>query len=270
MDLSNIVKPECCDLNLKQKHKEPTLKEIAKILKKSDEFKNITKEEIYKALLNRERKGTTGFGNSIAIPHCQLENLENFVISVTINKKGAYFESLDKKKVKIFVTIVGPKGKSNMHLKLLAKVSQILKDKNTINKLLQSESKIALYEEFLRQSTEDLKIKPEKAKDKAVLFIVQDEDIMDDITEIFVEFGIQKATIIDAVEMHNLISNLPLFMGFFDFTGEKNKFNKLILTKLNENYIKAIVNSIENVVGNLDNYSGLSIVVINIFFAKGF
>ena len=226
-------------------------------------------EDIYAALQQREQLGSTGFGKYIAIPHCQLKNLDNFLISIAISKKGIDFDSLDNKKTKIFVTIVGPEADRNGHLKLLATISQILKEPGIIENLLKEKSKIGLYEEFIRNSNPDTDTTEMNGDEKLMLIIVKDDEVIQDITEVFLEYGIQDSTIIDTQQMDNLLSKVPLFMGFFNFSGGKDPYSKLILLKIDSKFLNAIVKSLEDIFGDLNTYSGMSIMVLDLFFSKG-
>lgn len=269
MELSEIIKLECCDIDLKAKNKEDAIHKISNLIKRSREFRNIETGQIYKALKEREDMGSTGFSRGIAIPHCQLGGINNFIISIAKSKKGVHFDSLDKKKSHIFVTIVGPKGDRNTHLKLLAQVSQILKEPHVVDDLMQTTTKISLYEEFLRHSQIDIKKISKKGKEVLMLMTIKNEDIMQDITEIFVEYGVQNSIIVETKNLANLLSNVPLFMGFFNFTGEKNPASKIVLLKITKDHLNALIKGLEDVFGDLENFSALSIVVLDIFFSKG-
>ncbi|MCF7794317.1 MAG: PTS sugar transporter subunit IIA [Candidatus Cloacimonetes bacterium] len=270
MSLSEIIKLESCTVDLQAKDKDDTLKQIAKLLRRSSELTAIDDTIIYKALKEREEMGSTGFSKGIAMPHCQLEGIENFVISLAICKKGIYFDSLDKKKSKIFVTIIGPKGDRNRHLKLLASCSHILKEPGVINDLLQTNTKINLYEEFLRNADNGVGGISQKGQEKLMILIVKDENIIQDITEVFIEYGVEQSTIIDTQQMENLLSKVPLFMGFFNFTGDKNPASKIILVKITKDHINAIVKGLEDIFGDLDYFSDLGIMVLDLSFSKGF
>jgi nitrogen PTS system EIIA component len=268
MEFSEIVKLECCEIDFTAKNKNDVLHNICELLKRSREFRNIEEDVIFKALKEREDMGSTGFSRGIAIPHCQLEGIDHFIIAIAICKKGINFDSLDKKKSKIFVTIVGPNGNRGTHLKLLAQVSQILKEPHVIDEILQSTTKIGLYEEFLR-NTNNIKTITKKGKEVLMMLTVKDENIMQDITEVFVEYGIQDSIILETQNMENLLSTTPLFMGFFNFTSEQNALTKIILVKLTKDHINALIKGLEDVFGDLNTYSALSILVLDIFFSKG-
>jgi len=269
MELSDAVRLECCDNDFKARNKDDALLKIAELFGKVDIFKEIDHKIIYEALKKREEMGSTGFGNGIAIPHCQLSEIDDFVVSVLVSRKGISFDALDKKKVKIFVTIVGPTTSRSGHLKLLAQISKILKDTRVHERLIKSGSKINLYEEFLRHASPEIATTRKKEEEKLMLLVVKDDSIMEDITEIFIEYGIEESVIFETQQMANLLSKVPLFMGFFNFTGDKNPYSKVVLLKIDKNYVDAIIKGLEDTFGDLDNFSSLSIMVLDLYFTKG-
>lgn len=270
MNLAEVIKMESCTIDFKAKDKDDALKQIAALFKRSHGCSEIPEDEIYRELKTREDMGSTGFVNGIAMPHCQIEGLNKFYISLAICRKGIYFDSIDHKKSHIFVSIIGPKDKRNEHLQLLAACSHILKQPGVNAALLQANSRINLYEEFLTHADNGYGKISYKGKDKLLLLVVQDDNILQDITEVFIEYGIQQSIILDGHQMENLISKVPLFMGFFNFTGDKNPGTKIVMAKIVKDHINAIIKGLEDIFGDLDSFSGLKLIVLDIFFAKGF
>ncbi len=109
MNMTDIVKLECCEVGFTARDKDDALMSLAKLLSKNSKLEDIPVEDIYSSLKQREEMGSTGFGKGIAIPHSQLEGLKDFIIGIAISVRGVNFNSLDKKRTKIFVTIIGPK-----------------------------------------------------------------------------------------------------------------------------------------------------------------
>ncbi|MBN2461078.1 MAG: PTS sugar transporter subunit IIA [Candidatus Cloacimonetes bacterium] len=269
MELSDVLKLECCDIDFKARDKDNALEKIAKLMVKTEVLQKIDYSLIYEALKKREELGSTGFGRGIAIPHCQLDNIDNFVVSIVSSRKGINFDSMDKKKVRILVTIVGPSSSRSGHLQLLAQISKILKEPGTMESLCKTSSRIDLYERFLSNSDAEIAATQKKGEEKLMLLIVRDDAIMEDITEIFLEYGIQESTIIETQQMENLLSKVPLFMGFFNFTGDKNLYSRIIMLKISKDYIDAVIKGFEDVFGNLDNFSGLSVMVLDLSYSRG-
>lgn len=270
MLLSDVIKLESCSIEFGAEDKDDALHKLAALFKRSRKFENISEGEIYKGLKDREALGSTGFARGIAMPHCSLAGLENFAISLAICKKGVNFESMDRRKTKIFVSIVGPNDARKQHLQLLAACSHILKQPGVADELLQATSRINLYEEFLEHADNGSGRADVKGKEKLLLLFVKDEHILQDITEVFVEYGIQRSIIVNTTEMENLISTTPLFMGFFNFTGDKNPAGKIVLAKIVEGQIDAIITGLEDIYGDINAFSDLDVMVLDVFFVKGF
>lgn len=270
MLLSEAIKLEACSIDLQAEDKDDALHKLAALFKRSRKFAEISEGEIYKALKDREALGSTGFSHGVAMPHCSLDRLENFAISLAVNKEGVNFDSVDKRKTKIFVCIAGPKDASSEYLRLLAACSHILKQPGVVEDLLQASSRINLFEEFLKHADNGSGRVDYKGKEKLLLLFVKDSHILQDITEVFVEYGIQRSIIVDTTEMDNLISKVPLFMGFFDFTGDKSPTGKIVLAKIVEDHIDAVITGLEDIFGDLDAFSDLDAMVLDVFFTKGF
>lgn len=85
-------------------------------------------DELYQAILERERLLSTGIGLNLAIPHAKLPGLKDFVVAMGIHRHGLAFESLDDKPVHILVMIVGPNSQQDVYLKVLSRVTAFLKE----------------------------------------------------------------------------------------------------------------------------------------------
>lgn len=270
MLLSEVIKLEACSIDLQAEDKDDALHKLAALFKRSRKFAEISEGEIYKGLKDREALGSTGFARGIAMPHCGLDRLDKFAISLAICKNGVNFDSQDRRKTKIFVTILGPKNQPNEHLKLLASCSHILKQPGVVEDLLQASSRINLFEEFLKYADNGSGKIVYEGKEKLIILLVKDEHILQDITEVFVEYGIQRSIIVDTTEMDNLISKVPLFMGFFNFTGDKSPTGKIVMAKIVDDHVDAIVTGLEDIFGDLNAFSDLDVMVLDVFFTKGF
>lgn len=269
MILSKIIKSAACHIGIEAENKNIALHRLSELFKKIKELQNLNEDTIYNAFMERESKGSTGFGGGIAIPHCQIEGVKDFFIAVAVSRKGVNFDSFDKKKVKLFVAIVGPKGDDSAHLKLLAKVSRIFREPGKVDSLLHAPSSLSLYEEMVRSGGEEIIGKSAQRKSKMIYFIVKDEIAMEQLTEVFAEYGVINATVLRAEKMESLISKIPLFLGFFNFTNEKNTYTEVVMTAVSKDILHPMIDSIEDRVGNLDTYAGLDIIVMDIAYSKG-
>ena len=118
MKLIGVLQKECIVAGAEFSDKAEVLCEIAQIAKSSPVMKDVSAEEILAGLQERESLGSTGFGKGIAIPHCRLKSVTDFVVGIITVPTGVDFEALDEKKVNLFIFIIAPETESSKHLKL--------------------------------------------------------------------------------------------------------------------------------------------------------
>jgi PTS system nitrogen regulatory IIA component len=88
----------------------------------------IETRQLVRVLMERERLGSTGIGGGIGIPHGKMERLTSLVLGVGISHQGVDFESLDGRPTRIFFLLMTPENSAGLHLKLLARISRLLKN----------------------------------------------------------------------------------------------------------------------------------------------
>ncbi len=124
-------------VTLKSKTKEEALQELVDVISRSPHVKD--KDELLKAILEREEIMSTGIGLGIAVPHAKLNSVSDFVIAMGISKEGIEFNALDDKPVHIIVMIAGPNQQA-MYLRILAKVTLLLKNERVRRRIIDSKS----------------------------------------------------------------------------------------------------------------------------------
>ena len=97
---------------------------------------NVSEDGLVKVLLERERLGSTGIGGGVGIPHGKLKNLENIVLGFGLSRNGVDFESMDGKPTHVFFLLVTPENSTGLHLKMLARISRLLKDESFKERLI--------------------------------------------------------------------------------------------------------------------------------------
>ncbi len=100
------------------------------------EIAGVSQKDLTKVLMERERLGSTGIGGGIGIPHGKMKNLESLVLGFGLSRKGVDFESLDGQPTHIFFLLITPENNTGLHLKLLARISRILKNDPFKSRLL--------------------------------------------------------------------------------------------------------------------------------------
>jgi PTS system nitrogen regulatory IIA component len=127
MKLVDLLAPAAVTVDLTAPDKKGALEELCALLVKSEKLSDGS--ALVKSLLDREALGSTGIGQGVAIPHGKLPTVKEQIAALGVSKKGVEFEALDGEPVHIIFLLVAPQDAAGNHLKALAKVSRLLKDK---------------------------------------------------------------------------------------------------------------------------------------------
>jgi fructose-specific phosphotransferase system IIA component len=103
------------------------ISELVDLLASASSIKN--KDGLIKALMARESLGSTGIGQNIGIPHAKSDSVKQLTAAFGISREGINFDSLDGEPAHIFFLLVAPEDSAGPHLKALASISRLLKDK---------------------------------------------------------------------------------------------------------------------------------------------
>ncbi|HAX45292.1 MAG TPA: PTS fructose transporter subunit IIA [Nitrospina sp.] len=126
MKITDILNKEFVITNLDGIDKNSVLKELSAFLEEKGVVKN--KDTLLTALTEREKLGSTGIGENVAIPHAKLEEIDHIITLFGRSEKGVEFESLDKKPVHFVCLVIAPSNSTGQHLKALARISRLLKN----------------------------------------------------------------------------------------------------------------------------------------------
>ena len=148
MNLSEMIKTNNIIPDLKAKDKKGVLEELAGAI--SDNESSVDKEALVRVLVERERLGTTGIGDGVAIPHGKLETIEHPIISFGRSKEGLDFDSMDGQPAYLFFLLVAPENSSGLHLQVLAKIAKILKNSTFRKQLMEGSTKEELYQTIVQ------------------------------------------------------------------------------------------------------------------------
>jgi len=133
MNITDVLHKEAIVVDLKSLDKKGVLEELVTPIA---HISGVRHQDVLRVLLERERLGSTGIGGGIGIPHGKMKGLESMVIGLGISQKGVDFESIDGLPTHIFFLLLTPENSTGLHLKLLARISKILKNDHFKEKLL--------------------------------------------------------------------------------------------------------------------------------------
>lgn len=144
MQISQFLDISRCRSQVSGRSKKRVLELVAELA--SQDAPGLAAEALFDGLLERERLGSTGLGNGIAIPHCRIDNCTRVTGVLLTLDDGVDFEAVDDEPVKLVFAIVVPNEDSSTHLEVLATLAETLSDEAQHRRLLECTSDGELYQ----------------------------------------------------------------------------------------------------------------------------
>ncbi len=129
MKVDDFLNWKAVATDLRSKDKKGVIREMVDLVARAGEIRPKDKEPLVKILLERELLGSTGIGQGVGIPHGKSPGIKKLIGAVAISKEGVNFDSLDGEPAYIFFLLLAPQDSAGPHLKALARISRLLKDK---------------------------------------------------------------------------------------------------------------------------------------------
>ncbi|MDX2101210.1 MAG: PTS IIA-like nitrogen-regulatory protein PtsN [Alphaproteobacteria bacterium] len=146
MDISDLISPSAVMANLKAGSKKQALQDLARRAATLAGINGKAEErEVFEVLLERERLGTTGVGAGIAIPHGKLARLDGLYGLFAKLDQPIDFEAVDEQPVDLVFVLLAPESAGADHLKALARVSRLLRDRSVCERLRGCDQADAIY-----------------------------------------------------------------------------------------------------------------------------
>ena len=153
MNIMGFLDERAVTIDVKaQQNKEEVIRELVQLLVRAGSVKDKDINKLVQILMKRESLGSTGIGHGVAIPHGKSDCVNKLVGAFGVSRAGVSFDSLDGEPVTLFFLLVAPEDSAGPHLKALARISRLLKDKH--------------FRDGLRMAKDD----------KALVKIIRDED----------------------------------------------------------------------------------------------
>ncbi len=137
MKILDVLKKDAININLQARDKKGIIEELVAPVAS---IAGARHEDLVKVLMERERLGSTGIGGGIGIPHGKLKDLDALVLGFGHSRQGVDFESMDGRPTHLFFLLMTPENSAGVHLKLLARISRLLKDEEFKKKLTNAET----------------------------------------------------------------------------------------------------------------------------------
>lgn len=152
MKIMDFLSKAAISADIKSTKKEDVIKELVDLMISAGTIDKSNRSKIVDALMERESLGSTAIGQGIAIPHAKTDCVSQLVGAFALSKKGVDFDSLDGEPVYIFFMLLAAQDSAGPHLKALARISRLFKDK--------------YFRDSLRNSVDD----------KAIIKVISQED----------------------------------------------------------------------------------------------
>jgi PTS system nitrogen regulatory IIA component len=153
MKLREIIIQDHVVPRLKARNKKEVLEELAGVICEHEPY--LDKSELVRVLLERERLGSTGIGEGVAIPHGMLSRVDRPIVSFGKSTEGVDFDSMDRQPVYLFFLLMAPENSSGVHLQVLAKIAKLLKSSAFRKQLMEADTREELYQMIIQTDEED-------------------------------------------------------------------------------------------------------------------
>jgi PTS system nitrogen regulatory IIA component len=156
MKMSDFLDPRAVVGDLKGTNKKEVLEELCSTLVTL--HPTLDRDRMVGILLDRERLGSTGVGEGVAIPHGKMSDLEGIVACFGRSGVGVEFEAVDDQPVGLFFLLFAPENSAGVHLKALAKISRLLKRPSVREELKNAASNQDMYGILTQEDAEELQV----------------------------------------------------------------------------------------------------------------
>ncbi|MCK7546933.1 PTS IIA-like nitrogen regulatory protein PtsN [Marinobacter koreensis] len=150
LTIDTILAPELTLCRVPASSKKRVLEFIAEQIHEQDESLNDV--QIFNNLISRERLGSTGIGQGIAIPHCRLEGLDRVIGVLLTLEESVEFDAIDNQPVDLVFALIVPKEATSEHLELLSQLAEKFNERSFCNALRECEDARTLYERMTAAS----------------------------------------------------------------------------------------------------------------------
>jgi len=140
MDVLGYLDKDSIVLGVKSKSKKDVISFLLDHLIQKNRLPKESKKEILKTIIQREKLGSTAIGSHIAFPHARVKPVKNIIICLGVSKEGVDFNSLDQEPVNIVVLLLSNQKEAGLHLKMLAFLAKMLRDKYLVQRLKSAKS----------------------------------------------------------------------------------------------------------------------------------
>ncbi len=154
MKIHNLLMQDMVITELKSQKRENVLKEMVSFLKERNKIAR--EKDLYNKLIQREKLGSTGIGEGVAIPHCKMKGVKDPIIMLAVSRKGVDFYSQDGKPSHVFFLVVSSPENPSLNLQILAAIAHLVRKANSLIKKILKAVNISSIMEVIREEEEKI------------------------------------------------------------------------------------------------------------------
>jgi PTS system nitrogen regulatory IIA component len=149
LKIAEILQEQCVVTDIRGKTKKEIITELVEALANARLVKDV--EPVVNVVMDREKLGSTGIGNGVAVPHGKLKNINNIMCAFGRSQNGVDFDAVDRAPVHIFFLVLAPEDSASLHLKVLSRITKILRDQSLRKKIIKLSNVHELYMSILEE-----------------------------------------------------------------------------------------------------------------------
>jgi PTS system nitrogen regulatory IIA component len=149
LKIAEILQEQCIVADIKGKTKREIITELVEALAKARLIEDV--EAVVNVVMDREKLGSTGIGNGVAVPHGKLKNIKNIMCALGRSQNGVDFDAVDRSPVHIFFLVLAPEDSASLHLKVLSRITKILRDQSLRKKVIKLTTVHDIYTSILEE-----------------------------------------------------------------------------------------------------------------------
>lgn len=267
MRLTKAIRNECLMAKAHCADKADALRQAAELAKNCHDLDAIPFERILEGFNDREALCSTGIGEGIALPHCRIPNVNDFVVGLFTLDKPIDFDAIDGKKVSIIAFIVGPDSNTADHARILSGLSLRLSTKQGRQELLAAKTAEELSGALELPGVPKTPEEDTPNDKRLVHMIVQDEDIFHRVLQAVESIEGTTAIVLESNNAGKYLTRLPVFASLMADTP--NQFSRVILATVLKSFTNELLRRIEAVTGPLGDRRDVAVIVQDVFLMAG-
>jgi len=149
LKITEILQEQCIVADIKGQTKREVISELVETLAKARLIEDVV--TAVNVVMDREKLGSTGIGNGVAVPHGKLKNINNIMCAFGRSQNGVDFDAVDRAPVYIFFLVLAPEDSASLHLKVLSRITKILRDQSLRKKIIKFTNVSDIYTSILEE-----------------------------------------------------------------------------------------------------------------------